>query len=56
MYRKARLESADDLDNGVAIGVLVPHRTVADAVFERVLLGICVSQSTPYKLKRYFGC
>jgi hypothetical protein len=56
MYRKARLELADDLDNGVAIGVLVPHQPVADAVFERIVAGICASRSSPYKIKQYFGC
>ena len=56
MYRKARLELAEDLDNGVEIGVFVPRQALEHPVFERVLQGICISRSTPYKIKRYFGC
>lgn len=56
MYRKARLEEAVTLDNGVEQGIFIPRQPMRGEVFDRVAAGICASQHTPRKIKHYFGC
>lgn len=56
MYRKARLEEATTLDNGVNLGIFIPKPVMKSDVFDRVVAGICESPHTPRKMKSYFGC
>ncbi|NKL34519.1 hypothetical protein G9X64_04385 [Rhizobium sophorae] len=56
MYRKARLEEALTLDNGVQRGIFIPRQPMRPEVFDRVAVGICSSQHTPRKIKQYYGC
>lgn len=55
-YRKARIESATTLDNGLDMQVFIPKADMAPDIFGRILEGICASPQTARKLKRYFGC
>lgn len=55
-YRKARIEAARTLDNGVAQGIFEPRGEMNRQTFLRICNGICRSSQTPRKIKRYFGC
>lgn len=56
MYRKAHIEEAADLDNGVKIGEFIPKEDVSAAVLDRVVAGLCLSPHTKRYVKKYIGC
>lgn len=55
-YRKARVEAATTLDNGVQQGLFEACEPVNAQTFLRIKNGICGSKQTPRKVKNYFGC
>jgi hypothetical protein len=55
-YRKARIEAAETLDNGVRIGEFEPQGTMNAQTFLRVKNGLCQSLQTPRRVKKYLGC
>jgi hypothetical protein len=55
-YRKARIEAATTLDNGVQQGIFEQQGDVYEQTFLRILNGICASPQTPRKVKQYIGC
>jgi hypothetical protein len=55
-YRNARVERADQLENGVAQGLFLPHEELNGQTFLRVRNGVCKSEFTAKKIKQYFGC
>jgi hypothetical protein len=55
-YRKARIEAAATLDNGVRRGIFEPRGEMNGQTFLRIRNGICQSIQTPRKIKHYFGC
>jgi hypothetical protein len=56
IYRKARIEAAATLDNGVAQGIFEPRGMMNAQTFLRIWNGICRSPETPRKVKNYRGC
>lgn len=56
LYRKARIESRIDLENGVAKSVFTARQEVSDDLLARIRYGLCASVQTPRGVKRYFGC
>ena len=56
LYRKARIEPAKALEDGLADGTFVADDPVNGQVFLRVRNGVCRSAQTPRKIKVYFGC
>jgi hypothetical protein len=56
LYRKARIEAASTLDNGIAQGLFVTRAPMNRQTFLRIKHGICRSKQTPRKVKKYFGC
>lgn len=56
LYRKARVEAAKLLQDGLARGLLASHEPVNGQVFLKVRNGVCRSSQTPRKIKTYFGC
>lgn len=56
LYRKARIEAASTLDNGVAQGLFMTRAPMNGQTFLRIKNGICRSKQTPRKVKKYFGC
>lgn len=56
LYRKARIEPAKGLLDGLASGVFTSHDPVNGQVFLKVRNGVCRSPQTPRKIKTYFGC
>lgn len=55
-YAKATLYRAEQIDRGLENNCLTPQPDMADAVFQRVESGICVSPDTPAQIRTYFGC
>ncbi len=55
-YRKARIESAETLIQGVAEGVFIPKEIMNAQTFLRIVKGICGSKQTPKRIKTYIGC
>jgi hypothetical protein len=55
-YRKARIESATTLDNGIRIGEFELRSDMNAQTFLRIRNGLCSSDQTPRKVKKYFGC
>ena len=55
-YAKAMLVRSEQIDNGFTSGVLVAQQDMVDAVFQRVVAGVCASPDTPNQIKSYFGC
>ncbi len=55
-YRKARIEAATTLDNGVQQGLFEPREAMNAQTFLRIRNGICRSIQTPRKVKQYYGC
>ncbi|CAN7432153.1 hypothetical protein [Rhizobium sp. LjRoot254] len=55
-YRKARIEAAATLDNGLRQGIFEQLADMNAQTFLRIRNGVCSSQQTPRKIKRYFGC
>lgn len=56
LYRKARIETAKALLDGLASGLLAPHDPMNGQVFLKVRNGVCRSPQTPRKIKTYFAC
>jgi hypothetical protein len=55
-YRKARIESRVNLENGVAKSSFVARQDVSDNLLAKIRHGLCLSGQTPRGIKRYFGC
>lgn len=55
-YRKARIEAATTLVNGIRNGTFKPRDPMNGQTFLRVCKGICNSSQTPRKVKTYYGC
>ncbi|WP_157785520.1 hypothetical protein [Sinorhizobium fredii] len=55
-YRKARIEAASTLDNGLQQGLFEQRGDVNGQTFLRIRNGICLSPQTPRKVKQYIGC
>jgi hypothetical protein len=55
-YRKARIEAATTLENGLRQGIFEPLPDMNAQTFLRIRNGVCTSPQTPRKIKRYFGC
>lgn len=55
-YRKARIEDAAVLGDGVDQGIFIPHDPVDETLLERIMKGVCASKQTPRKVKAYAGC
>lgn len=56
LYRNARIEPAQALQEGLANGLFSTHDPVNGQVFLKVKNGVCRSLQTPRKIKVYFGC
>lgn len=56
LYRKSRIELADDLASGVDDGVFILRDAVSDKLLAKILAGICASEQTPRKVKKYANC
>lgn len=56
MYRAARIEASETLDNGLSQGLFSAREDMEDEVFKRILSGICDSPHTKRRIKKYFGC
>lgn len=55
-YRKARIEAAATLDNGIQNGTFKLRDPINGQSFLKVCKGICSSSQTPRKVKIYYGC
>ena len=55
-YRKARIEAATTLENGLLRGIFEQLQDMNGQTFLRIRNGVCRSPQTPRKIKRYFGC
>lgn len=55
-YRKARIEAATTLDNGIERGIFEPREPMNAQSFLRIRNGICLSPQTSRKIKAYYGC
>lgn len=55
-YRKARIELATTLENGLRLGIFEQLADMNGQTFLRIRNGVCASPQTPRKIKRYFGC
>jgi hypothetical protein len=56
LYRKCRIETAEDLGKGVDGGIFIPRDAAGNELMAKILAGICTSEQTPRKVKRYAGC
>jgi len=56
LYRKARIESRNTLENGIKNTIFSVRDDVSTDLLSRVRNGICASAQTPRKIKSYFGC
>lgn len=56
LYRKARIEAAATLENGVRLGIFEQQAPMNGQTFLRIKNGICRSIQTPRKVKLYCGC
>lgn len=55
-YAKAQIFKATQIERGLAINFLIPRPNLADAVFQRIDQGICLSPDTPLNVKKYHRC
>jgi hypothetical protein len=55
-YRKARVEPAASLTEGVASGQFLTRDPMDEKLVTRISAGICSSLQTPKKVKVYAGC
>lgn len=56
MYNKALLLSQEEIVEKFKAGELTPDEDMNGQTFLRVVGGLCKSEHTPRKLKRYLGC
>ncbi len=55
-YARSKVVEAAQIDALVEQKMITPKPDVSEAVFQRVLHGICASPDTPPKVKKYHGC
>jgi hypothetical protein len=55
-YANAKIFRASQIDKGLEIKFLFPKPDLAEAVFQRIEQGICVSPDTPPNVRKYHGC
>lgn len=55
VYRRARVEKADTLIQGVKSGLLVAKPSIPKETFERICDGIMDSPHTPLRYRRFFN-
>lgn len=55
-YANAKIFKAVQIAKGLQIKFLIQRPDLAEAVFQRVEKGICLSPDTPLKIKKYHRC
>ena len=55
LYSKAKIFKSKKLTRGVQDGKLVPKDPIDQSVFEKIVVGLMVSERTPKKIKDFFA-